>query len=68
MSYENTVDDFVNKEIKRPEQVKRRESEEGKSLLLVQLEPILDREQRSGSSDLTHSNNDPFERLRNFKR
>lgn len=67
MSCEITVDNFVNKEIKRHELVKRRENEEGKSFLLVQLEPILNRKQQSSSGDLNHSNDDPFERLRSFK-
>lgn len=67
MSYEHTIDGFMNKGVKRHELIKKRERKKGRAFLFVQLEPILDRQQQASNNDLITPNDDPFERLRNFK-
>jgi len=67
MSHKNTINYFVNKEIKRCELVKKRERDKGKALLLVQFEPILNRNKTKSGDLIVNEAADPLYRLRNFK-
>ena len=67
MSYENTINHIVNKEVKRCDLVKKRARDKGNALLLVQFEPILNRDKTKSDNFLVNESTDPFYRLRNFK-
>ncbi len=67
MSYENTINHFVGKEAKRCDLVKKRARDKGNALLLVQFEPILNRDKAKTYDFLVKEPTDPFYRLRNFK-
>ena len=67
MNHEQTIDELVNKDIRRTELIEKRSCEKGKALLFIKLEPILTLSKAEKHLKSEEFIEDPFKALGNFK-